>query len=36
MQKLIVQVSAQPPATLRTAGLAAAVVGVAVVWALRG
>jgi uncharacterized protein YjeT (DUF2065 family) len=36
MQKLILQVSTQPPATLRAAGLAAAVVGVAIVWALRG
>jgi uncharacterized protein YjeT (DUF2065 family) len=36
MQKLIFQVSTQPPAILRVAGLAAAVVGVAIVWALRG
>jgi len=36
MQRLSVQVSGMPPATLRLAGLAAACGGVAAVWLIRG
>ena len=36
MKRLMMRVIDEPPATLRTIGLAAALVGVAVVWLLRG
>ena len=36
MKKMLVQVLAQPESHMRTAGLAAALVGVAIVWVIRG
>lgn len=36
MRRVLEQVMAQPPQTLRTAGLVAAIVGVAIIWLLRG
>jgi uncharacterized protein YjeT (DUF2065 family) len=36
MTKMLLQVLAQPAAHLRTAGLTAAVIGVGVVWLVRG
>ena len=36
MKKMIRHALAQPPGNLRTAGVAAAVVGVGVVWLVRG
>ncbi len=36
MKRVMMRVIDEPPATLRTIGLAAALVGVAVVWLLRG
>ncbi len=35
MKKMMVQVLAQPPNSLRTAGLAAAIAGVGIVWLIR-
>ena len=36
MKKMLLQVLAQPPVHLRNAGLAAAALGVAVIWLVRG
>ena len=36
MKKMLLQVLAQPPGHLRNAGLAAAALGVAVIWLVRG
>lgn len=36
MKKMLLQVLAQPSGNLRNAGLAAAVLGVAVIWLVRG
>ena len=36
MKKMMVQVQAQPHGTLRAVGLAAAMVGVGIVWLVRG
>jgi hypothetical protein len=36
MKRMLVQVLAQPPATLRVAGLVAAAAGVGIVWWVRG
>jgi hypothetical protein len=36
MKKMLLQVLAQPPGHLRNAGLAAAALGVGVIWLVRG
>ena len=36
MQRMLVQMMTVPPQTLRTGGLIAAVVGVGIVWLVRG
>ena len=36
MKKMMLHAIAQPPSHLRTAGVAAAAVGVAIVWLVRG
>lgn len=36
MQRLMSQIIEQPPSGLRTAGLLAALIGVAIVWFVRG
>ena len=36
MKRIMLQVLAQPPSSLRTAGVVAAVAGVGVVWLIRG
>lgn len=36
MKKLLLQVLAMPPSTLRTGGILAAVTGVVIVWMVRG
>ena len=36
MKRMVVTILSVPPATLRMAGLAAAVVGVGIVWLVRG
>ena len=36
MKKMMLHALAQPPSHLRTAGVAAAAVGVAIVWLVRG
>ena len=36
MQRMMVQVLEMPPQVLRTAGLVAAVIGVGIVWLVRG